>query len=97
MRARHGLKHSRNLSWPISTGVVSVLQPLLVLCAVLQLLSCLVAPVSAGPRYSSRIVETRTGSIRGVILELHTKHLEPVEVSGWSGEDAAAAADDEDG
>lgn len=36
--------------------------------------------VSAGPRYSSRIVETRSGSIRGVILELNSKHLEPVEV-----------------
>lgn len=36
--------------------------------------------VEAGPRYSSRIVETKTGAIRGVILELNSKHLEPVEV-----------------
>jgi neuroligin len=34
----------------------------------------------AGPRYSSRIVETKTGAIRGVILELNSRHLEPVEV-----------------
>ncbi|EAT48735.1 AAEL000286-PA [Aedes aegypti] len=38
------------------------------------------APVGAGPRYSSRIVETKSGAIRGVILELHSKYLEPVEV-----------------
>lgn len=35
--------------------------------------------VRAGPRYSSRIVETKTGAIRGVILELNSRHLEPVE------------------
>lgn len=40
----------------------------------------MVCLVSAGPRYSSRIVETKTGAIRGVILELKSKHLEPVEV-----------------
>lgn len=34
----------------------------------------------AGPRYSSRIVETKSGAIRGVILELNSRHLEPVEV-----------------
>lgn len=77
MRARHGLKHSRNLSWPIKSDVLQLLIPV----TVSLLLSCLVTPASAGPRYSSRIVETKTGSIRGVILELHTKHLEPVEVS----------------
>ncbi|XP_023720974.1 neuroligin-4, X-linked [Cryptotermes secundus] len=33
----------------------------------------------AGPRYSSRIVETKTGAIRGIILELNSRHLEPVE------------------
>ncbi|XP_066143915.1 neuroligin-1-like isoform X1 [Euwallacea fornicatus] len=32
------------------------------------------------PRYSSRIVEIQTGAIRGVILELNSRHLEPVEV-----------------
>ncbi|XP_050294927.1 neuroligin-1-like [Anthonomus grandis grandis] len=32
------------------------------------------------PRYSSRIVEIETGAIRGVILELNSRHLEPVEV-----------------
>lgn len=35
----------------------------------------------SGPRYSSRIVETKSGAIRGVILELNSRHLEPVEVS----------------
>lgn len=35
--------------------------------------------VLGGPRYSSRIVETKTGAIRGVILELNSRHLEPVE------------------
>ncbi|XP_041783182.1 neuroligin-4, X-linked-like [Anopheles merus] len=39
-----------------------------------------VAPARAGPRYSSRIVDTKSGAIRGVILELNSKHLEPVEV-----------------
>lgn len=34
----------------------------------------------SGPRYSSRIVETESGSIRGIILELNSRHLEPVEV-----------------
>lgn len=33
-----------------------------------------------GPRYSSRIVEIQTGAIRGIILELNSQHLEPVEV-----------------
>ncbi|RZF32114.1 hypothetical protein LSTR_LSTR003977 [Laodelphax striatellus] len=33
----------------------------------------------AGPRYSSRIVETESGAIRGVILELNSRYLEPVE------------------
>lgn len=36
--------------------------------------------VHSGPRYSSRIVEIRTGAIRGIILELNSRHLEPVEV-----------------
>lgn len=40
----------------------------------------LAVPAGAGPRYSSRIVETKSGAIRGVILELNSKYLEPVEV-----------------
>lgn len=36
--------------------------------------------VRSGPRYSSRIVEIQTGAIRGIILELNSRHLEPVEV-----------------
>ncbi|KAG5892515.1 hypothetical protein JTB14_011221 [Gonioctena quinquepunctata] len=35
---------------------------------------------SCGPRYSSRIVDIQTGAIRGIILELNSRHLEPVEV-----------------
>lgn len=33
-----------------------------------------------GPRYSSRIVEIESGAIRGIILDLNFRHLEPVEV-----------------
>ncbi|XP_057662590.1 neuroligin-4, X-linked-like isoform X1 [Diorhabda carinulata] len=40
----------------------------------------LVVPNYCGPRYSSRIVEIQTGAIRGIILELSSRHLEPVEV-----------------
>ncbi|XP_064213069.1 neuroligin-4, X-linked isoform X1 [Tribolium castaneum] len=36
--------------------------------------------VRSGPRYSSRIVDIKTGAIRGIILELNSRHLEPVEV-----------------
>ncbi|KAL0273471.1 UNVERIFIED_CONTAM: hypothetical protein PYX00_006126 [Menopon gallinae] len=43
------------------------------------ILALTVAATVAGPRYSSRIVETKSGSIRGIILELSSKHLEPVE------------------
>ncbi|XP_024083239.1 neuroligin-1-like [Cimex lectularius] len=39
----------------------------------------IVTRVTGGPRYSSRIVETRTGPIRGIILELNSGRLEPVE------------------
>ncbi|CAG9863440.1 unnamed protein product [Phyllotreta striolata] len=40
----------------------------------------LASPVHSGPRYSSRIVDIQSGAIRGVILELNSRHLEPVEV-----------------
>ncbi|KAJ8971828.1 hypothetical protein NQ314_000524 [Rhamnusium bicolor] len=40
----------------------------------------LITHIHAGPRYSSRIVEIQTGAIRGIILELNSRHLEPVEV-----------------
>ncbi|CAG9823494.1 unnamed protein product [Phaedon cochleariae] len=36
--------------------------------------------VHCGPRYSSRIVDIQSGAIRGIILELNSRHLEPVEV-----------------
>ncbi|KAF2894697.1 hypothetical protein ILUMI_11476 [Ignelater luminosus] len=39
-----------------------------------------IATSEAGPRYSSRIVEIESGAIRGIILELNSRHLEPVEV-----------------
>ncbi|CAH1965641.1 unnamed protein product [Acanthoscelides obtectus] len=39
-----------------------------------------VSAVHCGPRYSSRIVEIQSGAIRGIILELNSRHLEPVEV-----------------
>ncbi|CAK1603689.1 unnamed protein product [Parnassius mnemosyne] len=35
---------------------------------------------AAGPRYSSRIVHTNTGAIRGIIVEPASRRLEPVEV-----------------
>ncbi|XP_015110654.1 neuroligin-4, X-linked [Diachasma alloeum] len=35
--------------------------------------------VNAGPRYASRIVETKSGQIRGILQELNTR-LDPVEV-----------------
>ncbi|XP_043273365.1 neuroligin-4, X-linked-like [Venturia canescens] len=33
-----------------------------------------------GPRYASRIVETKSGQIQGILQELNGRHLEPVEV-----------------
>ncbi|XP_063358890.1 neuroligin-1-like isoform X1 [Cydia amplana] len=36
--------------------------------------------VAAGPRYSSRIVHTHAGAIRGIIVEPASRRLEPVEV-----------------
>ncbi|XP_054273205.1 neuroligin-1-like [Macrosteles quadrilineatus] len=36
--------------------------------------------VNSGPRYSSRIVDTQSGAIRGIIHELNSRHLEPVEL-----------------
>ncbi|CAH1965642.1 unnamed protein product [Acanthoscelides obtectus] len=39
-----------------------------------------VSAVHCGPRYSSRIVEIQSGAIRGIILELNSRHLEPVEL-----------------
>lgn len=47
--------------------------------AVIALSMAPVSVLAGPPRYSSRIVETRTGAIRGVILELDSRHLEPVE------------------
>ncbi|XP_055619469.1 neuroligin-1-like [Toxorhynchites rutilus septentrionalis] len=52
----------------------------LYLALAIIVLAGLIVPAGAGPRYSSRIVETKSGAIRGVILELNSKYLEPVEV-----------------
>ncbi|CAG9784761.1 unnamed protein product [Diatraea saccharalis] len=40
----------------------------------------LAALAAAGPRYSSRIVHTHAGAIRGIIVEPASRRLEPVEV-----------------
>ncbi|KAG6455156.1 hypothetical protein O3G_MSEX009080, partial [Manduca sexta] len=45
-------------------------------CAVLALATL----AAAGPRYSSRIVHTHAGAIRGIIVEPASRRLEPVEV-----------------
>ncbi|KAM3959153.1 LOW QUALITY PROTEIN: neuroligin-4, X-linked [Aphomia sociella] len=47
-------------------------------CAALVLASL----AAAGPRYSSRIVHTHAGAIRGIIVEPASRRLEPVEVLG---------------
>lgn len=65
MRAQFGPNYIFRLQWPIYQ---------------LLLFNLLTQICVAGPRYSSRIVETKTGAIRGVILELNSRHLEPVEV-----------------
>ncbi|XP_035784425.1 neuroligin-4, X-linked-like isoform X1 [Anopheles albimanus] len=65
----------QHASFPPASVSVTVWLWLLCCC------SFVVVPARAGPpRYSSRIVETKSGAIRGVILELNSKHLEPVEV-----------------
>ena len=46
----------------------------------ITLLTLTVVSAVAGPRYSSRIVDTKSGPIRGIISELNSKLLEPVEV-----------------
>ncbi|KAJ0181523.1 hypothetical protein K1T71_002245 [Dendrolimus kikuchii] len=47
-------------------------------CAALVLAA--LPAVAAGPRYSSRIVHTHAGAIRGIIVEPMSRRLEPVEV-----------------
>lgn len=79
MRARQGhMTSPRYRSWPITSSNFGLRRLHLLLIGTL---ACLVTLCSAGPRLSSRIVETKTGSIRGVLQELPTKHLDPVEVS----------------
>lgn len=52
----------------------------LLICIIFLLLFLFINVIIAGPRYSSRIVEIESGAIRGIILELNSRHLEPVEV-----------------
>ncbi|KAG8260992.1 hypothetical protein J6590_084460 [Homalodisca vitripennis] len=40
----------------------------------------MLAPVEPGPRYSSRIVDTQAGPVRGVIQNSNSRHVEPVEI-----------------
>ncbi|XP_052127670.1 neuroligin-3-like [Frankliniella occidentalis] len=55
--------------------LLQLLQVLAVLAVAAMLPGC-----SGGPRYSSRIVQTKYGSVRGVIVQLNSRRLEPVEV-----------------
>ncbi|XP_045472244.1 neuroligin-1-like [Harmonia axyridis] len=48
--------------------------------SVLLLLAVSFKEAVSSLRYSSRIVDTQSGGIRGIILELNSRHLEPVEV-----------------
>ncbi|XP_043251310.1 neuroligin-4, X-linked-like [Colletes gigas] len=52
----------------------------LVLIAVFVQIGCEGSRASSQIRYASRIVETKSGQIRGILQELNNKHLEPVEV-----------------
>lgn len=56
--------------------VLQLLQVLVVLAIAAMLPGC-----SGGPRYSSRIVQTKYGSVRGIIVQLNSRRLEPVEVT----------------
>ncbi|KAJ1530538.1 hypothetical protein ONE63_005427 [Megalurothrips usitatus] len=60
---------------PLRTQLLQLLQVLAVLAVAALLPGC-----SGGPRYSSRIVQTKYGSVRGVIVQLNSRRLEPVEV-----------------
>lgn len=63
---------------PVGPNYICLIQWAIIQCVFVLLTKTVI--VLAGPRYSSRIVETKSGAIRGVILELNSKHLEPVEV-----------------
>lgn len=63
---------------PVGPNYLCLIQWAIIQCVFVLLTKTVI--VFAGPRYSSRIVETKTGAIRGVILELNSRHLEPVEV-----------------
>ncbi|KAJ6647075.1 Neuroligin-1 [Pseudolycoriella hygida] len=62
---------------PVGPNYICLIQWAVLQCVFLLLTKTVI--VLAGPRYSSRIVETKSGAIRGVILELNSRHLEPVE------------------
>ncbi|XP_037033533.1 neuroligin-1-like isoform X3 [Bradysia coprophila] len=63
---------------PVGPNYICLIQWAIIQCVFVLLTKTVI--VLAGPRYSSRIVETKSGAIRGVILELNSRHLEPVEV-----------------
>ncbi|XP_031843630.1 neuroligin 5 [Nomia melanderi] len=63
-----------------STSFPSTAGHCLLLIAVLVLIGCEGSLAASQIRYASRIVETKSGQIRGILQELNSRHLEPVEV-----------------
>jgi len=68
------MRFTRCFSKPLTTVTPGEAAVLLLIA-----IAFLARGTQAVPRYSSRIVETKTGAIRGVILELNSRHLETVE------------------
>lgn len=66
----------RQLQRQLQRQALQLVQVLVVLAIAALLPGC-----SGGPRYSSRLVQTKYGSVRGVIVQLNSRRLEPVEVS----------------
>ncbi|XP_078043376.1 neuroligin 5 [Augochlora pura] len=69
---------TRSLS--ISTSSALTTGRCLILIAVLVLFGCEGSLAATQIRYASRIVETKSGQIRGILQELNNRHLDPVEV-----------------
>ncbi|KAL0109105.1 hypothetical protein PUN28_014299 [Cardiocondyla obscurior] len=61
-----------------STRVGLALLPLIVLVILTDCSRAASTPTTT--RYASRIVETKSGQIRGILQELNSRHLDPVEV-----------------
>ena len=66
----------RQLQRQLRRQALQLAQVLAVLAVAALLPGC-----SGGPRYSSRLVQTKYGSVRGIIVQLNSRRLEPVEVS----------------